>query len=179
MSATFEPAEPSITATETWLRDFVVEHELCPFAKRELNAGRIRTTVTNAADTEALLETLIDELMLLENDLSIATTLLVHPCVLSDFVDYNNFLDIADGLLREMNLEGVIQIASFHPDYVFADAEQNDPANYTNRSPLPLLHLLREEDVARAIDSHADIHSIPQRNIAYLRALPAGALPNH
>lgn len=161
-----------LATTEHWLRNFVIAHQLCPFAERELNAQRIRFTLTTTQEPEELLQYLADELDLLTDDASIATTLLVHPYVLEDFGEYNDFLDLADALLHATNLEGIFQVASFHPHYQFADCPMDDAANFTNRSPYPLLHLLREDDVARAIASHPDIHSVPQRNIAYLRSLP-------
>jgi len=100
------------------------------------------------------------------------TTLLVHPQVLQDFDDYNDFLDVADALLAEMGLEGELQIASFHPDYRFADAEPDDVANCSNRAPYPTLHLLREDSVERAVDSEAgNAHEIVERNIRTLREL--------
>lgn len=179
MNTGFEDTQQGIAKTETWLRNFVIEHELCPFARRELDAQRVRFTLTQTSSAEQLLHCLADEFDRLLQEPGIATTLLIHPCVLLDFSEYNAFLDVADSLLQEMQLEGTFQIASFHPQYCFADAEENDPANYTNRSPFPLLHLLREEDVTRAVDTHPDVDGIPERNITYLRALPTHILRDH
>lgn len=111
------------------------------------------------------------ELEKLNNDSSIETTLLIHPNVLQDFYLYNQFLDYADGLLVEMELEGIMQIASFHPHYQFADTSPDDVENYTNRSPYPVLHLLREESLERAIDSYPDSYAIPEANVKLLKSL--------
>lgn len=156
---------------EAWVADFVVAHNLCPFAGKELRAGTIRFVETTAADEEALLLALNDELDLIFVNKKIETTVLVHPNVLQNFADYNEFLELADELVFSLGLEGELQIASFHPDYCFADTVPSSPDNLTNRSPFPMLHILREESVARAVESHPDVSSIPERNIALLRAL--------
>ena len=158
---------------ENWLRSVVVALDLCPFAKRELDAKRIRFTVSQAGDEEQLMLALQAELELLEVDPIIETTLLIHPEVLSDFADYNQFLTCADGLLVAMELEGVFQIASFHPRYQFAGTEPDDAENYTNRSPYPLLHILREKSLERAIAVHKDVAEIPLRNIDLMNKLGA------
>jgi hypothetical protein len=111
------------------------------------------------------------ELERLGAERDIATTLLIHPCVLQDFSAYNQFLDAADNLLEHLRLEGVYQVASFHPDYQFAGTAQDDPENYTNRSPYPLLHLLREDSLDLAIASHPDVAGIPVRNIRLMNEL--------
>ena len=144
--------------------------------RRELVNQTIRFTVSSADSEEALLAELQAELMHLEAEPGIETTLLIHPSILTQFGDYNEFLDVADGLLAVLDLEGVYQIASFHPDYQFADTEPNDAENYTNRSPFPMLHLLREASVEAAIDRHPDPEGIPERNIALMRELGVSAL---
>jgi hypothetical protein len=154
-----------------WIDEFVIELGLCPFAGLARTTGGVRAIVTAAVDIPSLLSDLTFELELLVRDLDIETTLLIHPGVLTDFEDYNDFLDLADGLLQNLNLDGELQIASFHPSYCFADSKPNDPENLSNRSPYPLLHLLREDSVTRAIKSHADIEAIPKKNIALLRQL--------
>jgi len=143
---------------------------LCPFAKRELVQNRVRFVVADARTQEQLLLALQSELERLECDSSIETTLLIHPDVLQHFDDYNQFLDVADNLLADMQLDGVYQIASFHPDYRFAGTAPDDAENYTNRSPFPLLHLLREDSLERAIASYPDVDGIPKRNIALMDA---------
>ncbi len=161
----------TLTAVETWINDFVVELNLCPFAAKELRSNRVRITETQAADIDSLLQALMEELARLQMDSSIETTVLVHPNVLADFGGYNDFLDLADALLQDLDLEGVIQIASFHPDYCFVDTDPDSPDNLTNRSPTQFLHLLREDSIARVVASHPDIESIPARNIALMREL--------
>ena len=123
-----------------------------------------------------LLQALETELKRLCASDSIETTLLIHANVLADFEDYNQFLGLADGLLVQMELDGVFQIASFHPHYQFADTQPDDAENYTNRSPFPLLHILREESLSRAIEHTADVDQIPLRNIEKMNELGAKKL---
>ena len=144
---------------------------LCPFAKTELVKDRVRFAVTDAKNEVQLLTALENELALLERDASVETTLLAHPDVLQDFDDYNQFLGDADRLLVVMQLEGIYQIASFHPDYQFAGTEPDDAENYTNRSPYPVLHLLREDSLERAIEAYPDADQIPVRNIALMNRM--------
>jgi hypothetical protein len=162
-----------INATRQWVEDVVVGYNLCPFAKRELVKNRIRFTVTEAKNDDDLLQALHAELQRLGDEPEIETTLLIHPGVLQDFYAYNEFLDAADALLAYLELEGVYQIASFHPDYQFAETEPGAAENYTNRSPYPMLHLLREASLEAAIDSHPDVDGIPDRNIALMNELGA------
>ena len=157
--------EEQIRVVRQWVEDVVVELNLCPFAKRELIADRVRFVVTDATSEDELLETLAFELEFLGSTPSIETTLVIHPHVLGDFSLYNQFLDNADRLLVALKLEGVFQVATFHPDYQFADTKADDAENYTNRSPYPVLHLLREESLERVIASTPDIDQIPKRNI--------------
>jgi hypothetical protein len=154
-----------------WLESLVIELNLCPFAKRELVKDRVRFAVTPAASEAALLQALHAELQLLEQDASIETTLLIHPQVLQAFSDYNQFLNAADSLLAGMGMEGVFQIASFHPDYQFGGTAPDDAENYTNRSPYPLLHLLREASLERVITDTLDVAEIPVRNIALMNGM--------
>lgn len=165
-----------IQSTQQWVESFVVELNLCPFAKRELINNRVRFSVTEAITEEQLLETLQIELELLNNSTLIETTLLIHPLVLQDFYDYNQFLNFADSLLLEMELVGVYQIASFHPDYQFSDTNPEDVENYTNRSPFPMLHILREESLEKAIDNYPDVDQIPSRNVELINSLGADKL---
>jgi len=160
-----------IGLVKKWVEDMVVGLNLCPFAKRELLADRVRFFVSTAKTEEQLLIDLHSELNLLNDDDGIETTLLIHPAVLLDFSDYNQFLDYAEGLLVELGLDGVYQIASFHPDYQFADTETDDVENYTNRSPYPMLHLIREQSLERAVANHPNPEQIPERNVALLREL--------
>jgi hypothetical protein len=146
---------------------------LCPFARTPAREGRIRIARSDAVDVDALLADLQAELeRLRDTDPSeLETTLLVHPRVLGDFLDFNDFLEVAEALLRALDLEGEIQIASFHPDFQFADSAAADIANATNRSPFPTLHLLREDSIEQVLAQVADPDAIYQRNIDSLRRL--------
>jgi hypothetical protein len=163
--------ENTIEAVKRWVDSVVIELNLCPFARRELVRNRVRFCVTEAQTEAQLLAALQVELELLTADDSVETTLLIHPGVLQDFYDYNQFLDSADELLLQLELDGIYQVASFHPDYQFADTDPDDVENYTNRSPYPLLHLIREASLTRAIDSYPDSDLIPERNIALLKSM--------
>jgi hypothetical protein len=165
-----------ITTVRDWLESVVIELNLCPFAERELISDRVRFAETDATTEVRLLQALEAELEHLAGSASIETTLLIHPYVLTDFEDYNQFLEMADGLLMQMELDGVFQIASFHPDYQFAGTHPDDAENYTNRSPFPLLHILREESLSRAIENTADVGEIPIRNIRKMNELGAEKL---
>ena len=160
-----------ISATRKWVEDVVVGYNLCPFAKRELVRNRVRFVVSEAETEDELLQALHSELQRLEDEPEIETSLLIHPGVLQDFGPYNEFLDAADGLLAYLDMEGVYQIASFHPDYQFAGTKPDAAENYTNRSPFPMLHLLREASLEAAIDSYPDVDGIPQRNIELMNEL--------
>jgi hypothetical protein len=160
----------TIAPVRKWVESLVVGMNLCPFAKRELVNDRVRFTVTEASSEEALLTSLQAELALLVGNPAIETTLLIHPEILQDFHAYNQFLNYVDELLVQMQLEGVIQVASFHPDYQFGGTEPDDAENYTNRSPYPLLHLLRETSIERAASEHPDVSQIPVRNIELMNS---------
>ncbi len=168
--------ESTIRAVRTWLTRFVIGEALCPFARRPFEAGRIRFAVTDAQSERALLDVLTREIERLSRDSEIETTLLIHPQVLTDFLTYNQFLDDAEALIRSMQMEGMFQIASFHPDYQFAGTNANDAGNYSNRAPFPLLHLIREDSVAAATESYADIDEIPRRNIRHLESIGSAEL---
>jgi hypothetical protein len=160
-------------ATVTWLEKAVIGLNLCPFAKAVHVKKQIRYVVSEATTPEQLLATLMDELQLLSDadPETVDTTLIIHPGVLNDFEDYNEFLDVADAALEDMDLIGELQVASFHPDYQFADTHKNDIDNYTNRSPYPTLHLLREDSVERAVEAFPEAADIFEKNIATLRTL--------
>lgn len=165
-----------IHSTRRWVEDVVVGLNLCPFARRELVNERIAFVVSDAADEETLLADLQLELLRLTDDEQIETTLLIHPRVLQDFHDYNDFLAAADGLIELLGLEGVLQIASFHPRYQFAGTAPEAVENTTNQSPWPMLHLLREASLERAIANYPDPERIPQRNIERVTALGRPAM---
>lgn len=163
--------------TRAWVDRAVIGLNLCPFAKAPHVKGQLRYVVSDAVEPEALLADLITELTLLahidpeETD----TTLLIHPSVLADFLDFNDFLDLADAALVDMDLDGVIQLASFHPQYQFAGSAVDDIDNATNQSPYPTLHLIREASIERAVAAIPKPASIFDANIATLRRLgPAG-----
>ena len=162
-----------IARTREWMERAVIGLNLCPFAKAVAVRGQVRFVLSDASTPEALLEELARELAHLRDTDpgQTDTTLLVHPRVLGDFLDYNDFLDLADALVEDMGLEGVLQVASFHPDYRFADAGEDDIGNFTNRSPYPTLHLLREDSVSRAVEAYPDPDVIIERNLRTLREL--------
>jgi hypothetical protein len=167
-----EPDDP-VAATRRWLERAVIGLNLCPFAKAVHVKQQVRFVASEAVTPAALLEDLARELLLLRDAQAeaIDTTLLVHPHVLRDFLDYNDFLDAVDALVAQLDLDGVLQVASFHPDYRFAGSADDDIANYTNRAPYPTLHLLREDSVSRAVAAFPDPDAIVERNIATLEQL--------
>ena len=179
-------AETVIAETRAWVDRAVIGLNLCPFARAVQVKNQIRYVVTEAADIDALLEALREELRLLADadPAQVETTLLIHPGVLADFLDFNDFLDVADAALEALGYAGVLQVASFHPQYQFAGTAADDVTNATNRSPYPTLHLLREESIDRAVAAFPEAESIYERNIVALRALgreglggAAGAVP--
>jgi hypothetical protein len=163
----------AIAATTAWLEKAVIGLNLCPFAKAVHVKGQIRYVFSEATTPEALLETLMNEMQRLSDTPAekVDTTLIIHPHVLNDFEDYNEFLDVADAALEDMGLEGELQVASFHPDYQFADTVRNDIGNFTNRSPYPTLHLLREESVERAVEAFPEADAIFDKNIETMEEL--------
>lgn len=156
-----------------WLERVVIGLNLCPFAKAVYARQQVRIVVSDAGTEGALLEQLGEEMALLRDTPAedIDTTLLVHPRVLQDFLDYNDFLDTADALVEAMELDGVLQVASFHPHYQFADTDPEDAENLTNRAPYPILHLLREDSVDRAVAAYPEPDAIIERNVATMREL--------
>ena len=163
--------EETVRPVRQWVEALVVGMNLCPFAKREMVKNRVRFTTTESTTQEQLLIALQAELELLNTDPLVETTLLIHVNVLRDFHDYNRFLGYADSLLVEMELEGIYQIASFHPDYQFDGTMPDDAENYTNRSPYPMLHLIREASLERVIADYPEVDQIPARNIALMNEL--------
>lgn len=159
--------------TERWMQRAVIGLNLCPFAKAVVAKGQVRMVLSEARDEAALLEQLGEELLHLRDTpaTDTDTTLVVHPHLLQDFLDYNDFLDAADGLVEELGLDGVLQVASFHPQYRFAGSGPDDIANFTNRSPWPTLHLLREDSVSRAVEAFPDPDAIVERNVGTLETL--------
>ncbi|MCE8023347.1 DUF1415 domain-containing protein [Billgrantia aerodenitrificans] len=162
---------PACAATRDWVEGFVVAHNVCPFARRELVNDSIRFVEVSAAQWEPALQALVEECRRLDDTPQIETTLMLLRPGLEDFDDYLDFLDVAEALLIEQGYEGVYQLASFHPDYCFDGAEQDDPANFSNRSPWPMLHLLREAGLEHALAHYPDPEAIPERNIERMRQL--------
>ena len=162
-----------IDATRRWVERAVIGLNLCPFAKAVYVKQQVRFVLSDASTPEALLEELAEELILLRDadPEQVDTTLIVHPDVLIDYLDYNDFLDNADAAVEALDLQGVIQVASFHPDYQFAGTMPDDISNYTNRSPYPTLHLLREASIDRAVEAFPDADVIVERNVKTLDAL--------
>ena len=172
MTDTFDPARVEADVRR-WLDRAVIGLNLCPFAKAVYARNQVRIVVSDASTERALLEELGEEMVLLRNTPAeqIDTTLLVHPQVLGDFLDYNDFLDDADALVEALELDGVLQVASFHPHYQFAGTEPDDAENLTNRAPYPILHLLREDSVDRAVAAYPEPDSIIERNVATMQEL--------
>jgi len=170
-----DDADDPIAATRRWIERAVIGLNLCPFAKAVYAKQQVRIVLSEARDVDALLQELAQELDLLQrtDPERTDTTLIVHPHVLGDFLEYNDFLDLADAAVEAMDLTGEIQVASFHPHYQFAGNAPDDVANATNRSPYPTLHLLREASVERAVAAYPDPDVIVERNIATLEKLGA------
>ena len=163
----------AIAATRHWLEQVVIRLNLCPFAKAVHLKQQIRWVESPARDTGSLLADLLRELQFLAaaDPESVDTTLLIHPHVLNDFLEYNDFLDVADAAVEQLGLDGVLQVASFHPDYRFEGTDPDDAGNLSNRSPFPTLHLLRERSIERAVAAFPEAATIYERNIGTLRRL--------
>ena len=159
--------------TQRWIEQFVIAENLCPFAAPVLQKRQLRIAVSAIADATKLAVVVLDELNLLQRapESELATSVLVLPYALADFEDYLDFVALAQELLEACELDGIVQIATFHPQYCFADATSDDVANYTNRAPFPMLHFLRESVLTRALENYSQAESIPERNVEHLRAL--------
>lgn len=167
-----------LEATRCWVEQVVVGLNLCPFAAVPVKAGRIRYALCEATDPEAIYLALLQEMETLIglSETVAESALLVTPYGLADFEAYLDLFQIAEAAIPEAGLEGILQLASFHPDYCFSGAEPDDPANYTNRSPYPMFHLIREAPLARALERYPDPEGIPERNIALLRRMGLSAV---
>jgi hypothetical protein len=155
-----------IERTKNWIREIVIGLNFCPFARKPFKEELILYKVDGSSDKAAALESFISTCNYLEENPAMETALLIFPNGFSDFEEYLDLVDLSEKLLKAEGFEGVYQVASFHPDYLFAGSDENDPANYTNRSPFPMLHLLREDLLEIAIDKHANVDDIPNQNIA-------------
>ena len=154
----------TIPVIEEWVDEWVIGHNFCPFARPTRTKNTLRTVVCEATSWSAVYERLYDECQLLLANADISTTLLALTQAGSDFNEYLDLLEGANRLIENENWQGVFQLASFHPDYLFAGEPIDSPTHYTNRSPLPMLHLLRESEVSLAIPSQAEADEIVARN---------------
>jgi hypothetical protein len=158
-----------IAQTEAWIKSVVIGCNFCPFAAKALLKKSIRYVVLKDANKDQALESLIREMEFLDKADELETTLIILPDHFDNFLDYLHLIRSAEKTVARLGYEGLYQIASFHPEYIFADADEDDPANYTNRSPYPMIHILREESVSQAVDHYPDADNIPQQNIAFAR----------
>lgn len=165
--------QPVIDETRRWVEQAVIGLNLCPFAKAVQVKNQVRYVVSDAIDAEGVLTDLESELMLIAEAApeDIDTTLLILPDALHDFYEFNDFEDYSDRLLKRMRLVGDLQVATFHPDFQFADTDPDDIENCTNRSPYPILHILREDSIDRAVEAFADASEIYEKNIATMKRL--------
>ena len=177
-------AEIIIAQTKKWITDVVVTLNFCPFEAREVKRNSIHFEVIEQANVSSVLERLSATWKKLDDDSAIETAFLILPHNFDSFASYLKLLHAAERRIKKEGYEGVYQVASFHPAYLFAGSSPNDPANYTNRSPYPMLHILRESSVSKAIDHYPDTHLIPEKNItfsrekglAYMQALKAACM---
>ncbi|KTD62683.1 DUF1415 domain-containing protein [Legionella shakespearei] len=157
--------------TLNWIRSFIVPLNICPFAKGSVNKGTLRISVSESKKKAQALEDLMSEVLFLDENPAVETTLLVFSHAFKDFFAYLDFVDLAEQLIQVQGYEGTYQLASFHPDYYFADSDPEDVSNYTNRSPYPMLHLLREDMLEKAIHAYGDTDTIPEKNCTLMREL--------
>lgn len=168
-----ESARQAAADTRRWVEKAVIGLNLCPFAKAVQTKGQVRYAVSGAVDEEGVLADLEDELMLISeaDPETIDTTLLILPEALHDFYEFNDFGELSDRLLKRMRLVGELQVATFHPAFQFADTDPDDIGNYTNRSPYPTLHILREASIDRAVEAFPEAETIYEKNIETLEKL--------
>ena len=156
-----------IKHTQNWVSDVIVKYNICPFARREVERGSIRYVVVENSKKKIVLQRLLEECRFLDDNASTETSLFIMPAGFEGFYDFLDLLEMANDLLEMEGYEGVYQLANFHPDYCFADEPQSEPSNYTNRSPYPTLHIIRELSMELAINNHPDVDAIPERNIEF------------
>ena len=157
--------EVIIDTTKSWIEKVVIGLNFCPFAAMPFKVGSIRYVIADGKGLQSALEQFARELMFLDDNQTTSTTLIIFPNDFGDFYKYLELVDLSEQLLEKEGYEGVYQIASFHPKYLFAGTKDSDPSNYTNRSPYPMLHLLREESLEQAIEKHVNAELIPEKNI--------------
>ncbi|MBP6184427.1 MAG: DUF1415 domain-containing protein [Saprospiraceae bacterium] len=164
MNNGFPEPHPTIQHTKNWIQKVVIGLNFCPFAAKPFLKDAIRYTIHSPATLQSALEQLARELDVLDHQSEITTGFLIFPDGFADFFDYLDLVELAEELLADLDYEGVYQVASFHPDYQFAGNEKEDPANYTNRSPYPMLHLIREDSITEALEHFSDPENIPEQN---------------
>lgn len=164
-------ADEIIVRTKSWIETVVVGCNFCPFAKRELERGTVRYVVIDEVKIEHCLERLYDEFVYLDSNDDIETTLIIFSKTFVTFETFLTAVDMSEQLLTQYEYDGTYQLASFHPNYCFAGSDDNDAANYTNRSPFPMLHLLREDSLEKALENYPDPEQIPNRNVEKARTL--------
>lgn len=165
-----------VAAIKSWIDKVIVGLNFCPFAKKEMERKTVRYAISPTTQVNDALSHLIEELALLDQHPEIQTTLLVFPLGFSDFEGYLDMLELANSLLGQGGYSGIYQLASFHPNYCFEGEDKNDPANYTNRSPFPILHILRESSIEAVLQRYPEPESIPVNNIAKARELGSSFL---
>lgn len=156
--------------TRKWINDIVIGLNLCPFAAREMKRNTIHYLVENGVNTEICLLKVLEELRRMSDDPATETSFIIFTNAFKHFIEYLDFVDAAQRLLRKNRYTGIYQLASFHPHYIFDGSEHNDPANYTNRSPYPMLHILREESIEKALENFPNPELIPVKNIQFTRS---------
>ena len=167
---------PVILGTQKWIQEFVVGHNICPFARKEFERGSVDYSVFTGNDTEKALHSLLALCEKLDNDEAIETTFLILADGFADFYQYLDLLALANSLIVQQDYEGIYQLASFHPEYCFEGEDARDASNYSNRSPYPMLHIIREERLEKALEYYSSPEEIPERNIAHCRELGVNAL---
>ncbi len=160
-----------ISQSKTWIKEFVIKYNFCPFAKNVFVNEKIRFTVDHSQKLEEHFRHLLLELDVLRKQPAVETSIIIYPERFIDFELYLDFHAEANVFLKNLNCEGVYQLATFHPEFRFADSYDNDPANYTNRSPYPMLHILREDSVTKALETYKNPEEIPEKNVALAREL--------
>ena len=173
---TLNKNQPIVEQTKAWVETVIVKHNICPFAAREVVQNNIRYSVFENIEIEQSLECLINECEILDHDEDVATSLLIYPDRFLQFEDYLDFVEIATMLMFDRGYEGIYQLASFHPDYCFAEIEPNDASNYTNRSPYPMLHIIRESSLEKALKGFPNPERLPEENIELTRKLGLQAM---
>ncbi len=161
--------EQYITHTTNWIKQVVIGCNFCPFAAKALAKKSVRYVVIETTEFKTALTALANEFEFLNNNENIETTFIIFSAGFADFLQYSDLVDKGERLLTKENYDGIYQLASFHPQYLFAGSNENDPANYTNRSPYPMLHLLREHSISKALENFSDPDSIPEKNIDFAK----------